>query len=789
MKVSYNWLKELLGIELSPQELAKKLTAVGLPVETIEPLASGLEQIVVAELTAVDPHPNADRLSLTTVNAGENTYSIVCGAQNIKAGDKVPLAPMGSTLPGGLKIKKARLRGVESEGMLCSAEELELELIQTSDGLLQLPADSVPGQSLTRCLGLDDYILDIELTANRSDCLSVRGLTTEIAATLGKKYMLPLPRPVPEAGDGVAIDIQTEHCPRYTGMVIEGVKVGPSPLWAQLRLLACGMRPVNNIVDATNLVMLEWGQPLHAFDLNKLPAPAIAVRQARSGEKIVTLDDKTRELTPEMMLITSGDKPVAIAGVMGSLDSEVDAGTNSVLLESAHFAPLSVRKTAKALGINSEAAARFEKGIDPAIVVPAAHRAASLIQEFADGRPGKLVSVGQEQDLTAKITVDLERVNRLLGTDIQVPEAREILDNLGLAVSEGEVRTQFTVKVAGRRQDLRLEEDIAEELGRIYGLDKVPARLPVAPVTLGMRTRSQRLEALVRETLVGCGLNEMVTYAFISPEQVAKTKARAGVPIANPLTRERSQMRGEMLPSVLETLAVNLAQGRAGAALFELGTVYRSAQPLPAQHTNVVGALCGEAPVHWQGAAQYDFYAIKGVVEQLLAALGIDAEYIAAAPEQYHPGRCALVKCQGKELGYVGQVHPEICVAVKLEKPVYYFDLSFGALIALSPETISFQAPSRYPAIHRDLAVEVDSDVTVARLHGIIEQIGGELLESVQCFDVYSGANLGPNRKSLAFALSFRHQARTLKDKEVQALIDKIISGLEQEAGARLRGR
>lgn len=788
MKVSYNWLKEVLQFDLSPQEVAEVLTGAGFPVEDIIPLAEAWEGVVTAELLEVNPHPNADRLSLTKVSDGSTVYDVVCGAQNIAPGNKVPLAKIGAVLPGDFKIKKSKIRGEVSEGMLCSADELRLEVVQDSDGILQLPADCQPGQSLVDYLGLDDVILDIELTANRSDLLSVRGLTAELAAALGKSFTMELP-PTPEAAEfGLSVKLDTPACPRYTGRLIKGVKVQPSPLWLQLRLLACGMRPVNNIVDITNMVMLEWGQPLHAFDADKLPAQEITVRQARDNETIVTLDNKERKLEPQMMLITSGDKPVAIAGVMGSLDSEVDEGTTNILLESAGFDPISVRITGKALGLASEAASRYEKGVDPAMIVPASDRAAALIRDLAGGTVGEMVSAGRDLASTWVVEAELSKINSLLGTDISREVAVNILTNLGLGVKgQGD---KLEVTTSQRRSDLQLWQDIAEEIGRLYGLENIPATLPQGALTQGVRKPHQHMEWQAREILTGCGLYEAVPYSFISPEMAEKSEAEAGVEISNPLTRERSIMRGSMLPSLLETVAHNLAHGQQGVAIYEVGSLYRPnpGNDLPYQGQRVAGALAGTTPGHWQnGPENYNFFHLKGVVEQLLLGLGLDFRFEKAAAPGYHPGRCAKVFAGGLSLGCLGQVHPIISGRWKLDTEVWVFDLDFLAICEAAKAEFVFNAPPKYPSVRRDLALETDLGLEAGVLMSIMQETGGDLLEDVDCFDVYSGPNLGPGTKSLAFSLRFRHQERTLKDTEVQALVDKIVASLEG-AGARLRG-
>lgn len=789
MKVSYKWLKQVLQFDLSPQQVAEALTGAGFPVEDMLPLSQALDEVVVGELLEVQPHPDADRLSLTKVSDGTNVFSVVCGASNIAPGNRVPLAKIGAVLPGNFKIKKSKIRGQVSEGMLCSAAELKLDLVQDDDGILQLPRDAQVGQSLTEYLALDDVIMDVELTANRGDLLSIRGLAAEIGAILGKPFSLAKPGEVKGEEAGISVQIETDACCRYTGRMLQGIKVQPSPLWLQLRLLACGMRPVNNIVDITNMVMLEWGQPLHAFDSDKLPAPEITVRKAREGEVMITLDGKERRLDSQMMLITSGDKPVAIAGVMGSLDSQVDEDTRNVLLESAGFDSVSVRITGKALGISSEAGSRYEKGVDPAVIGPASHRAAVLVQDLAGGRVGQLVSVGQEDWESWTVEAKLGDINSLLGTDISRQRIVALLTNLGLDV--GGSQDTLLVGCTPRRGDLRVWQDIAEEVGRLHGLDRIHATLPHGPLTLGVRKPHQHLEWEIRDILCGCGLQEIIPYTFVSPEMAEKALAAPGVEISNPLTRERSVMRGSMLPSLLETVAYNLAHGQQSVAIYELGNTYRpdAGNTLPYQTMKVAGALTGAVPGHWQQQdEEYSFYDIKGIVQELLIGLNLRGHVERATQEQFHPGRCAQVYIEGAPLGYLGQVHPAITASWKLDGEVWAFILDFQ-ILATAPMTVeAFIPPSRYPAIRRDLALETDMSVEAGPLVKIMEEAGGELLEAVDCCDVYSGPNIGANRKSLAFTLSFRHRDRTLKDKEVQDLMDTLVARLEQ-GGAHLRGQ
>lgn len=785
MKISYNWLQETLGFDLSPQELADRLAAAGSQVDSITPLAPGIVGVVVAELLEVKPHPNADRLSLTRVSDGDMVYDVVCGAHNISPGDRVPLAKVDAVLPGDVRIKRNKIRGEVSEGMLCSAQELQLQLVLESDGILLLPKDAPIGMDINAYLGLSDSILDIELTADRGDLLSLRGLTAEIGAILGKPFRLPAPQVEARGGKGLPVAIATDNCTFYCAQLIRGVKVGPSPLWLQLRLLACGLRPVNNIVDAANLVMLEWGQPLHTFDADKLPQPEITVRQALPGEKIVTLDGKERPLTVSMMLITSGSHPVAIAGVMGSLESAVDGETVNLLVESALFDPISVRRTAKSLGLSSEAGLRFEKGVDPRVASISSQRVTSLIVDLAGGEIGGETQAGSDHTSTGVIPVKVSKINGLLGTDISRDETVSLLNRLGLAVAGA--GDNLEVQVDDRRRDLLVWQDMAEEVGRLHGFDKIPATLPRGELTLGVRKPAQSLEWQVRELMVACGLSEVATYSFISPEAAAKTLSEPGVAIANPLTREASVMRGSILPSLLETVAYNFAYGQDSVAIFEVANIYRPSDPLPAEDLRVAGALAGQEPGHWQHPPRaYDFYALKGILEKLLSGLAVAADFRPDTHRQFHPGRCASLWSGGVCLGFFGQVHPAIAAQWKLEREVWVFDLAAAALTEAAGKGTQFVPPSRYPAVCRDLALETDANVAAGELMGLIRQTGGQLLEEVECFDVFTGGNLPPGRKSLAFSLSFRHPQRTLQEKEVQKLIEVIIKKLES-GGANLR--
>jgi phenylalanyl-tRNA synthetase beta chain len=808
MKVSYNWLAQYVDLSgITPEELAEKLTRSGVEVEAVEYMNQGVTDVVVGYVVEKEKHPDADKLNVCQVDVGSGEMlQIVCGAKNVAAGQKVPVAVVGAKLPGDFKIKKAKLRGVASNGMICSAKELgmndKLMPKEIQEGILVLPEDLEVGQPIQPILGLDDVVLELGLTPNRSDCLSMIGTAYEVAAILGREVKLP-DTDVPESAQTiegkVEVDIEApEHCQRYTARLISGVKLGPSPLWMQNRLMAAGVRPINNVVDITNYVMLETGQPLHAFDYTKVENGRIVVRLAKAGETIVTLDDTERTLDEEMLLITDGTKPIGIAGVMGGANSEVTEETVTILLESAHFAGSSIRKTSRKLGLRSEASLRFEKEVDPQAVERALNRAAALMAELAGGEVAqgiaeKTIAIPEAKE----VVVRLSRLNGLLGTALSLEEVIAIFDRLAFPyVVDGE---RITVSVPTRRQDITREVDLIEEVARLHGYDHIPTTLPYGDNTQGMLTREQMLRRTVRQVLNGAGLDEVITYSFTHPGIMNDFASVYGetktVKLAMPMSEERSVLRTNLLPHLLEAAAYNSNRKERDLALFELGKVFLTEEEtlsqLPEEHMVLAGLLTGNwVGPHWQQKAErVDFYLVKGILDVLLNRLGITGiEYRPVKDlAGMHPGRTAQVVLQGKVAGYIGQIHPAMQQKYDVEE-TYVFQLDTGVLFELATMHQGMIPLPKYPAISRDIAVVVDRNVSAGTLQKTIEKSAGELLESVRIFDVYVDDKLGENKKSVALSCTYRDPEKTLTDEEVQAVHEKVVESLAAQCGAELRG-
>ncbi|CEH27634.1 phenylalanyl-tRNA synthase subunit beta [Aneurinibacillus migulanus] len=808
MKVSYNWLAQYVDVSgITPEELAEKLTRSGVEVDAVEHLNKGVTDVVVGYVTEKEKHPDADKLNVCQVDVGgEELLQIVCGAKNVEAGQKVPVAVVGAKLPGDFKIKKAKLRGVASNGMICSAKELgindKLMPKEIQEGILVLPEDLEVGQPIQPILGLDDVVLELGLTPNRSDCLSMMGVAYEVAAILDRDVKLPegnVPENGPSIEGKVEVNIEApEHCHRYMARMISGIKLAPSPLWMQNRLMAAGVRPINNVVDITNYVMLETGQPLHAFDYAKVDNGHIVVRLAKSGETIVTLDDAERTLDEEMLLITDGTKAIGVAGVMGGANSEVTGATDTILLESAHFAGSSIRKTARKLGLRSEASLRFEKEVNPQAVEQALDRAAALIAELANGhvsqgKADQALSIPKEK----QVDLHLSRLNGLLGTDLQLKDATTILERLKFTyVTEGET---LKVTVPTRRQDITREVDVIEEVARLYGYDHIPTTMPYGDNTQGMLTREQMLRRTIRQVLNGAGLDEVSAYSFTHPD-IAHDFATVyretkPIPLAMPMSEERSVLRINLLPHLLETAAYNNNRKERDLALFEIGKVFLSDEEtlskLPEEHLTLGGLLTGNwVGPHWQQKAEpVDFYLVKGILDVLLNRLGITGiEYRPAKDiKGMHPGRTAQVILQGKGAGYVGQVHPATQQKYDVDE-TYVFQLDADLLIELATMHQGMIPLPKYPAISRDIAVVVDRGISAGDLQKVIETSAGEWLESVRIFDVYVDDRLGENKKSVALSCTYRDPERTLTDEEVQAAHSKVVETLAAECGAELRG-
>ncbi|WP_202078247.1 phenylalanine--tRNA ligase subunit beta [Caldalkalibacillus salinus] len=806
MLVSYKWLNQYVDLSgVSPQALAEKITRAGVEVDVIHERQQGIHGVVVGYVQDCQQHPNADKLRVCQVDIGEGEPSqIICGAPNVAQGQKVPVAKVGAVLPGDFKIKKAKLRGEASHGMICSAQELGIEdrLVapEFKDGIMVLPEDLEVGSDALAHLDLDDVVLELDLTPNRSDCLSMIGVAYEVGAILGRKVHLPayeLQETGAPTADQVKIDIEAEDlCPHYAVRKVSNVKIGPSPLWLQNRLTAAGVRPINNVVDVTNYIMLEYGQPLHAFDAKQVKDQHIIVREAQQGEKVVTLDNQSRTLEAGTLLITDPEKTIAIAGVMGAANSEVEDDTTEIILESAYFDGPSVRHTSRALGLRSEASARFEKGVDPERIHAAVNHAAYLLSELAEGEVHQGVAEKQVRDMPRQdISVHLARLNKLLGTTLQPTEVTEIFDRL--AFDYENKGHEIRVEVPTRRPDLAIEEDLMEEVARLYGYDEIPTTLPAGVTTAGSRTPRQQLRHTIKHYLQGAGLDQVVTYSLTSETNAQwdtfEKNVYTPIPLSMPMSEERSHLRTTLVPNLLEVTQYNKNRKQNHTHIFEVGHVFltqeRQLTSLPEQEERISGALSGLWQIHpWQQVkTPVDFFVVKGVLEGLFEKLDVGVPtFVSTQIDHYHPGRTALIYLKDEVVGFIGQLHPETQKELDLQ-PTYVFELSFERLLKHLPEEISFTSLPKFPGIQRDLAVVVNEDIKAGDLVQTIEEVGGELLRSVSLFDVYQGEGIEEGKKSMAYALYYLNPERTLTDEEVGQVHNEIVTALEKKWNALLR--
>lgn len=804
MKVSYQWLSQYIDLNgISPKELADRLTLSGVAVDIVEYRNKGVENVVVGHVVERSQHPDADKLSVCKVDVGSGEIlQIVCGAANVAAGQNVPVALVGAKLPDGLKIKRAKLRGVESQGMICSARELGIEdrLLpkEIQEGILVLPATLELGQDVIALLGLDDAVLELELTPNRSDCLSMLGVAYEVAAILDREVRLPLVENNATANlEAWKVDIQSDACNAYAARLINGVKIAPSPLWVQNYLIAAGIRPINNIVDVTNYVMLEYGQPLHAFDADKVGTGKILVRQANTGEKLVTLDGSERELDAEMLVITDGIRPIALAGVMGGENTEVTSDTTSILLESAHFEGISVRRTSKKLGLRSESSLRFEKGVDPNRVIPALERAASLIAELGGGEVAMGLAYAERIVIPAEreLTITEEDVNAALGTSLTVDQVLDIFRRLGFG-ARGDHKALY-ITIPTRRPDITIKADLIEEIARIAGYDQIPTTLPAGESTPGGLTASQKLRRQIRHTLESLGYYQAITYTLTHPRREGLFapigESSNHVRLAMPMSEEHSILRTDLLPSLLEVAMYNANRNIDDLAVYEIGKVFKTEEmtltKLPQESYYLAGLAMGKLhPANWSGTGiTADFFVVKGALETLFEQLGMnDIHYVADEIKGLHPGRGAWIEIAGERIGFIGQLHPELQKQWDL-KPTIVYQLNIDSILAGDVQAIQYKFLPRYPAIRRDLALVVDQAVTAGALLQAIRANAGELLEALDIFDLYQGEHIAAGKKSIAFSLVYRHPERTLQDEEVQAAQDRILTALREHYQAEIR--
>ncbi|MCL2503289.1 MAG: phenylalanine--tRNA ligase subunit beta [Coriobacteriia bacterium] len=832
MRISMKWLTELVPVSVPVPEFVDRLDMTGTAVETVHMVGDAFENVVIGQITKKDRHPNADKLWVTAVDAGEDALrAIVCGAQNFEAGDRVAVALPGAVLPGGFEIKKSKLRGVVSEGMNCSAKELGLG--DDHDGILILPEDAPIGTPFAEYAGLSDIVLELEVTPNRPDCLSVSGIAREVGAVLGVPVKLPattLDEAGPAAAEQCHVRIEDDRlCPRYTARIIKGVRVGPSPSWLAERVVAAGLRPVNNIVDITNYIMLELGQPLHAFDMGMLKQgldgkAEIIVRLAAEGEELTTLDGTRRELAPRTLCICDLDGPVALAGVMGGQATEVSDKTVDILLESASFDAESISRTSRQLGLISESSMRYERTVDRSGCAAAADRAAALMAEIAGGEVATgLVDVFPEPLAERTLTLRLSRLTQIIGAEIPAEEAASILERLGCSVEkhlggagarpEGRpddssddrpgsrsgdyLDAHLKVGTPSFRPDLEREIDLIEEVLRIYGMGQIEPTLPAGRERVGLLTRGQRMREHVGALLRAAGLSETMTYSFTDPHDLELLGFELPldecvVEILNPMSVEQGVMRRTLLGGLLRMVSYNQCRGVDNIHLYETGTVFWTApgRRLAKERERVAGVLAGSwNRQQWNASAQgLDFFDGKGVLETLARDLAAPKFKLRpTALPWLQPGRAAEVLVSGDVIGWLGDVHPGVLKKFECSGPVIAFELEIDRLIRSSVIERSVVEPPRFPAVSFDLAVLVEEKTTAEQLVQIITSAGGKLLESAHLFDVYRGTGVPEGKKSMAFSLTYRLPDRTLTSKEVEAVHSKIVRKVLAATGGGLR--
>lgn len=805
MKASVEWLREYSDIDVDCVKLGDILTMTGSKVEEIIQKGNDIKNVVVGKILEIEKHPDADKLVITKVDVGTEKLQIVTGAKNIKVNDIIPVAKDGAELPNGVKIKTGKLRGVESCGMMCSVGELNLDIhdypdqIENGIMILDKSLEKDLGKDIVEVLGLREEVIDFEITPNRPDCLSIEGLGRETAVSLNKPFKNPRKNidemnvPNKDEIEGLKVDISApDLCYRYIARVVKNVKIGPSPEWMRKRLNACGIRSINNIVDITNYVMLEMGQPMHAFDINSINGKHITVRRAKNGEKITTLDEEERTLDENDLVIADDEKAVAIAGVMGGLNSEIEKDTQTVVFESAMFYGGNIRKTAKKVGLRTESSSRYEKGLSSENTLRAVNRAVELVELLGAGEAveGKIDVYPTKQKIN-KIKLDVERINNLLGTHLSKQEMIDILEKLDIKVENDMAIAPYF------RMDLACIADLAEEVARFYGYDKLETTLIRAGTTIGIRNKEQKIENKIQDVLVYNGFSEIYTYGFLSEKDLEKSKINKetienAIKIINPLGDEFRLMRPTTIPSMMQILAGNNNKKNQNVKLFDISRNYRNINgqvekgEVPLQENILTIGMYGE---------NVDFYILKGIIENILEAANVNHYDIEkeTTNESYHPGRCANLKVGNDVIATFGEVHPEVLMNYEINKRVYLAELNITKIVKYSRANKKYEEVPKFPAVERDIAIIVDESIEVGELEKAITKKckkllkGKKSLEELKLFDIYRDAKLGENKKSVAYSLIFRDKTKSLSDDEINPVMEEVIKELEEKFGAELR--
>lgn len=800
MLISNEWLKDYVDVNQNVQDLAEKITRTGIEVDDIIDFTKDIKNLVVGYVVSKTSHPDADKLNICQVDIGEEEpVQIVCGAPNVDEGQYVIVAKVGGRLPGGIKIKRAKLRGERSEGMICSLQEIGISSNVVpkafENGIFVFSTEVTPGTDALDALYLNDQIMEFDLTPNRADALSMVGTAYEVAAL----YQTQMTKPQTasnelneSATDELSVTVKNENkVPYYSARIVKNVTIGQSPIWMQSRLMKAGIRPINNVVDISNYVLLEYGQPLHMFDQDQIGSNHIEVRQARENETMTTLDDQERTLLESDIVITNGQTPIALGGVMGGDFSEVSDRTTNVVIEGAIFDSASIRHTSRRLNLRSEASSRFEKGIATEFVNEAVDRACYLLEMYASGSVLKdRVSAGDLGEFITPIHITTDKINETVGFNLSADEITKNFEQLGF---ETEVNhNELTVFVPSRRKDISIKEDLIEEVARIYGYDEIPSTLPVfEEVTSGTLTDRQRKTRIVKETIEGAGLNQAITYSLVSKEH-AKDFAlqdRSTIELLMPMSEAHSTLRQSLLPHLIEATTYNVARKNRDVKLYEIGRVFfgNGEGELPEEVEYLSGIMTGDYVVNqWQGKKEeVDFYLAKGVIERVAEKLNLTLDYRAAKIEGLHPGRTAIVSLNGKDIGFIGELHPSVAADNDLKR-TYVFELNYEEMMKVSVGYINYQPIPKYPGVSRDIALEVNHDVPASELISTIHDNGADILQDTQVFDVYEGEHLEEGKKSVAIRLNYLDTENTLTDERVSKVHDQIIEALK-EKGATIR--
>lgn len=803
MKISYNWIKEYLNLDVSAVDLAEKIERTSVEVDSVVTPSDGLKKIVVGHVLSVQAHPDSDHLHICEIDVGDDEPSqIVCGAPNIAAGQNVIVALPGSRIADNVKIKRSKMRGVESDGMVCALQEIGFpeEVVPKDyvDGIYVLPADVQPGAPVFDLLGMNDSLIDLDVTPNRGDMLSLNGTLRDLAAIYDQPVTLDTPHVI-EAGDAIdtqlSLHVDDSLAPQYRMRLVRDIKIAPSPMWLQIHLWNAGLRPINNVVDITNYVMLKYGQPLHAFDYGKFSGQDVYVRTAQAGETLTTLDENDHELDPSDIVIADSQAPIALAGVMGGLSTAISDQTVTVAVEAAVFEHDHIRKAAQRHHLHTDASQRFERGVNQAGVQDALDAAARMLTELAAGTVQTGTAVGSNhQPEPAVISLTLTHVNAVLGTELTMDQVSHILETLGFTVKV--TGDELTVTVPIRRNDIHIPADLLEEIARIYGYDNLPVTLPTGRMTQGRLTPAQRLMRATRKSLEGLGLNQAISYALTTEDKAKMFLTHPDsqvTKLAWPMSVDHAVLRMNMVTGLLDDIAYNTARKVKDVALYEQGRVFyrQDGQDRPAEEEHIAGAITGQlVPAAWNQPAQdVDFYQLKGIVAAYLQDMAVKGDVTyepnTEMPEM-HPGRTADILIHGHKIGFMGQVHPTIAKRFKIGA-TYVFDLNLQAIIDMPKQENQYDVISRYPTITRDIAMLVDDAVTNEQVVALIERRGGAYLQSVKLFDVYDGMKVPKGKKSLAYTLTYQDKHATLVDDAVTQAFEKVTKRLQDELGAEIR--